>query len=372
MKKVLVKLASFLLLFVFAYANDANLSEESVIEANLPKQKSIFLSYEEVPQKVYVGQVFPIKIKALIANKDFEDITSSFENYDIASLEILNPDAKWQWYSDNIFYNTYYIKVNTKEASFPELSFHLLFENRVIESETLHKAQTNIIELNKDKHFSSVIANSLEINKYKTTYYDDENYIIVIEMEADTSNLEDFSLQWVSRDGIDSKTTNLPFSKIFYYAIVPEHVKEFSFTYFNLLDDNFKKITLPILVDEDKVSTQIGLNPKESSLQIYRYALLSLISILFIYFYLKRGKIIYIVLLLFTLGIGIYEELPIHSIKIQENSKVRILPTENSTIFYTVDRPMYAEKLGNKNQYIKVLLPNEKIGWIKESDVISY
>lgn len=216
----------------------------------------------------------------------------------------------------------------------------------------------------------SVIASSLKVNKYKTTQFNDKNHIIVIEMEAKDSNLGDFKLNWVQKDGIDSFQDNLPFFKIFYYAIIPNYQKNFVFSYFNSEKNDFEKISLPIVVDADEVSTQIGLNPKESSLQAYKNGFYAFIILSFVVLFIRRRKFIYILLIVALLLLIFYDKTPINDIKIEPNTKVKILPTENSTIFHTIDRPMYAERLAVKKEYIKILLPNGKIGWIKEKSVI--
>ena len=108
MIKLLVLLLSFVSFSFSQNLYDSNESNETNSSALTPiKEKSIFLSYEKIPTKVYIGEIFSIKLKAIIANDDFEEITSQFTNYE--NIEIINPDAKWQWFSDNIFYNTFFI-----------------------------------------------------------------------------------------------------------------------------------------------------------------------------------------------------------------------------------------------------------------------
>lgn len=368
MKNILLKLVFLLFISLTCKAYDTNTTDELDQEIALPKQKSIFLSYEEIPQRIYVGELFSIKVKAIIANDEFEDISTSFEQD--ANLTLVNPESKWQWFSDNIFYNTFFMKLTNPQTPLPKIYLSILKNGQVLESEMLESAQTRIVKLNSDKFFSQVIAKSLKIDKFKTTQFNDESYIIVIEMEAEESNLADFHLEWVQRDGIDSSQENLPFSKIFYYAIVPNHQKHFNFTFFNTQRDEFQKISLPIILDDDSVSTQIDLNPKENSLEVYKNILYLFFLLLFVILFFKRKKNIYILFILFIIALFLYEKAPINSIKIATQTQVKILPTKNSTIFYTLDRPMYAEKLAKKNEYIKILLPNGKIGWIKEENVL--
>lgn len=374
MKSILIKLVLLFSIATFSFAqsvyenSDFNESDSAKNSADLSKLQSIFLSYEEVPKKVYVGEVFPVKVKAIIANEDFEEISSMLlygEN-----IEIINQDAKWQWFSDNIFYNTFYFKANDTTSKLPNIKLSIYQGTNRIESATLEATQTNIVKLNGTKYFSNIIAKSLNVKKYKATYFDDKNLIVVLEIEANESNLDNFKLKWVTRDGIDSSVNNLPFHKIFYYAIIPDYVKKFDFTYFNSGKNKFEKISLPITVTDDKISTQIDLNPAESSLQIYKDSAYVVIAIVLLLLFIKRRRKTYLVLLLALIALFLYNKNPLNSVKIDKNKQIRILPTSKSTVFFTTNRTLYAQKLDEKDEYIKILLPNGKIGWIKDDNYV--
>ncbi|WP_024955639.1 hypothetical protein [Sulfurospirillum arcachonense] len=359
MKQVLV------LLFIFiTYSLAQNKYDINNSTNTSQKVKSIFLSYENIPTKVYVGEVFPLKIKAIIANNNFEEITSSFSNSE--NIKVINPDAKWQWFSDNIFYNTFYIKINDNTSQLPDITLSIHQDSLQIDSATIKALNPTKFKLNGTKYFSNVIAKSLKIKKHKMSQFDDKSYIIVLEVEAEQSNLEDFKLQWVTRDGIDSSVDNLPYHRIFYYAIIPNFEKKFDFTYFNTQNNKFEKFSIPIVVDDDSVSTQIDLNPQDSSIQIYIDGAYGVIALILIILFIRRRKITYLILIIMLFVLFAFDKNPLNSIRIDKNTKIKILPTKKSTIFYTTNRTLYAQKLDAKDDYIKILLPNGKIGWIKE------
>ena len=363
MIKLLVLLFSFV---SFSFSQNLYDLNETNSSALIPvKEKSIFLSYEKIPTKVYIGEIFSIKLKAIIANDDFEEITSQFTNYE--NIEIINPDAKWQWFSDNIFYNTFYIKANDVTSKLPNISLNIYLDDHKIDSSLIEAAKPNIIKLNGSNQFSHVIAKSLKIKKHKTSQFDDKNLIIVLEIEAEQSNLNNFHLKDVIRDGIDSSVNNLPFYKIFYYAIIPNHQKKFEFTFFNSITNKFEKLSIPIVVSDDKISTQIDLNPAQNNLQIYKDGAYLIFTIILILLFIRRKKITYIVFLVLLIGLFLYDKNPLNSVKIEANTHIKILPTQKSTIFYITNRTLYAQVLDKKNNYIKILLPNGKIGWIDDS-----
>ncbi len=363
MKKLLVLLFCFATTIFAQAVYESNETNSNTI--GQAKAQSIFLSYEETPSKIYVGELFAIKVKAIIANDDFEEITNTFQ--DSQNIEIINPDAKWQWFSDNIFYNTFYMKANDINSKLPTLNLNIYKDSYKIDSGKLKGPTPNIIKLNETKYFSGVIAKSLKIKKNKTTHFDDKNFIVVLEIEAQQANLKDFSLKWVTRDGIDSSSSNLPYFKIFYYAIVPNYTKNFIFTYFNSVNNKFEKFSIPIVVTDDKISTQIDLNPAQSSLRIYKDGAYGFIGLILILLFIRRKKKAYIIFLIVLIGLFIYDKNPLNSVKIDKGSNIKILPTKKSTIFYTTQRTLYAQKLNERDNYIKILLPNGKIGWINDS-----
>ena len=349
--------------FVYAFSFFDSNSTDTVVEE---KAQSIFLSYEYVPSKVYVGELFKIKVKAIIANDDFEEMTNSFEETE--HLTVINPDAKWKWFSDNIFYNTFYMKVDDITAKLPSLSLNIYQNSLKIDSQTLEAITPSIIKLNSTKYFSGVIAQSLKVLKKRTTRFDDKNLIVVLEIEAKIANLDDFSLEWVTRDGIDSSSKNLPYFKIFYYAIVPDYTKEFTFSYFDKDTNRFEKISLPIVVADEEISTQIDINPAKSSLQIYKDGAYGLVALGLILLFIKRRRKTYIVLLAMLVALFIYNKNPFNSVKVAKGSQMKILPIEKSTVFYVTSRTLYAQKLHEKDKYIKIILPNGKIGWIEKDE----
>lgn len=349
-----------------------NLEEEntSAIEQSVPfeKIKSIFLSYEETPERVYVNGIFTIKVKAIIANNEFEEIQSDFIG--AAGSEVLNPDAKWQWFSDNIFYNTYYLKVKEANATLPDLRIGVYQNAQLIEESLLAATNPNIIALNASRDFSGILAQEFKVKKSKTSRFDDKSLIIVIEMESKYGNLGDFKLDWVIKDGIDTLNDTLPISSIYYYAIIPNYTKKFDFTYFNTLSNRFEKISLPIVVDDETLSTQIDLNPNQSDLQIYKDASYGVVGLIFLLLFWRRKKIVYLFLVLVAAGLFIYSQNPLGDLRLQKGINVRILPTEKSTVFYVTPRVLYAQVLGKNEKFIKLLLPNGKIGWIKAQDAL--
>jgi hypothetical protein len=343
---------------VSGYTKDLNTTVPDI------KENIIFLSYEKKPDRIYVNQIFKIKIKAVIARNDFDRITTSFQNG--KDIKVLNPKNSWKWFNDNIYFIEYYLKVTTSEANLPDVGISVYKGSNLLAFKTLKSFKPEIIELKKNEIFSGVIAKKLRVIKSKTTKFDKKSNILVMEIEALQGNLRDFNIQSTIKNGIDSFKENLPYSKIFYFAIVPNTQKEFKFSYFNVDKNKFENFIIPLEVISEDTSTQLELNPKESKVSMYKNIILTGIAFLSLILFFFRRKIVYIIIFI---GIAVYLFIfynPFDSIIVPKNTKIRILPTYNSTIFYITDRKIVAEKLNTTKEYIKILLPNGKIGWIKK------
>jgi len=354
-----------LLLLSLALLVPAFAAEES---AFLGHSKSLFLSVEETPSKVYVGQVFSIKLKAIVANDKIDGLGNTFSS--ATGVDVLNPQNPWERSRDNTYYNTFYFKINSKTAVMPRLSVSLVERQEALESEIITLNTPQLIQLKADPFFSNVITQSLTINKYKTTTFDAKNVIIVLEIEATAANLKDFKLSGIAKSGIDSFSDNGTSQKIYYYAILPNYQKSFDFTYFDLGSNKFNKITLPMSIESDEVSTQLGLNPKESIFEFYKTVGYGILSFIFFIILLKRRKWYYFVLSLIFLALFFLDQNPLNNAKLKSNSTIMILPMERSTVFFTSDKILDIEKLGERDNYIKILLPDGKIGWTDRENII--
>lgn len=340
------------------------LAEESVYENY---SKSLFLSLENAPQKVYVGQIFPIKVKTIVAHTKIDDLKTTFSN--LKNVDIINPDSPWESSANNTYYNTFYFKITQHTALLPTLSVALVQNQTLIESTALSLPIPTIIQLKKDALFSNVIANTLSVNKYKTTTFDAKNIITVLEIETTGANLKDFKLSEIAKSGIDSFSENGNSQKIYYYAVLPNYQKNFEFTYFDLPSNKFNKISLPLTIENEEVSTQLGLNPKESIFEFYKSIAYALAAFVFFFLFIFYRKWYFLLLSLLFLALYFWDQNPLNKVTLKTGSSMKILPMERSTIFYTSDKTLEVEKLGERETYIKILLPDGKIGWTERENI---
>jgi len=329
--------------------------------------KSLFLSHAPLPERIYLNQVFSLTLKAIVARDDYKTLETEFgQSQDVT---VLNPQSPWVLESNNVFTNTFYFKASSSQAQLPRITLFLSDNGITVESDILSPQPLSIVSLNHNASFSGVVAESLHVKRFKTSRFDGQHLIMVIEIDAFGANLEDFSLGYVAKQGIDSFSGEFPEEKIIYFAIFEDHRERLEFNYFDLKNNRFERIVLPIVVDAGDVSTQIGLNPKESPFQMYKNASALVVAALFLLLYAFRRRILYLLLSLAFSAYYAYSISPFSQITIKPDTRVRIIPTERSTIFFTTEDYTRVEYLGSTEEYLKILLPTGKIGWIKEENV---
>ncbi len=346
---------------------EESFEQDSSFEDPFIKVKNILLSYSDKPEKIYLLQHFPVHIKAIIPQTNLRAIQTDFIGG--KDYKVLNPDRPWEKSGENSYENTFYLKLLTKHAKIPNIKVTKQSESGKIQSEVLKAFEAKLVSLRQDNLFCKVLANSLEVNKHQERKYDEQNNIVVLELNASSANLEDFHIPFASREGIDDIKTDGLNQKIYYFCIVPNSKKIFKFKYFNLLRNRFEIISFDIKPIDTTISTHTNLNPQKNKYIIYKMIALAVVAFLFILLYFKTKKIYYIAFALITIIFLFYTQVPIRKVTIRENVALRILPMQNSTIFFRTTKPLSADILLKKDSYTKVLLPNKKIGWIKNEDL---
>ncbi len=360
--------------------------------SSLLANKVIYLSYDEVPQRVVKGEIFSITIKALSTIRDFQNIEYAFTNHN--GLEVLNT-IPYREEKGKYYYETFYFSTIGSQAKLPDIEATLitaddyspLDENltEVIDIDIFdfNETQTyydttvlvgtklNVVTLNPKKNFSNIIANSFELVEYKTTNYDNNHNIIVFVATAQNCNIDEISFNGVYKQGIESVTSSYFDSRITYYVVIREDIENFTFSYFDLTKNRFIRINIPIIVDDDSVTTQSDIKPKDQSHEILKMKIAAGVALVGFVFILWRRKYIYLILILIPLIYIVYLSIPEKEICIKSGSQIHLLPVDNGTIFETTTSKLYLQKEGSTKTFVKVKLQNEKIGWVKNEDICS-
>ncbi len=329
--------------------------------------RNILLSYTRTPEKIYLGQHFRIGISAIIPQTDITAIQTDFIGG--RSWKLLNRDHPWVQTGENRYENSFILKLTAPDAKLPNIKVTNQSSDGTIKSEILKPFGTKVVALHKDELFSGVIADTLQVRNHQERPYDEHANIVVLEINATNANLEDFHIPYASREGIDDLKQNGDSQKIYYFAIVSNLKKAFKFKYFNPKLKRYEIVSFDIKPIDTSISTHTELNPQKNKYILYKALFLIAMALLFIALFIFYRRYLYLLFALVFIGLLFYVQIPITRTKLPSGTPLRILPVANSTIFFRTQQPLEVDILLKKRGYTKVLLPNKKIGWVKNEDI---
>lgn len=332
---------------------------------NLFAAKNLYLSYKTIPKNVYKDQRFEVVVKALITTKYFDQINTSFDG---GNIKPLNPSSQWEKVSSNVYENSFHFKASSSNFKLPNFKVSLQKNGTLIDKSILGAVNISYSDIAKgDKRFTNVIAKDLKLKAYKTKQYNNKESLTIIDIDAINSNLEDFNLQGIKEQGVSKLTDKYPSQNLIYYFVMPVHKKKVVFNYYNTSTKSLETVTVPLILQNELVSTQTDLNPNDSSFEKYKKMAVAALFILFLVVYiLKRKKIFLFITIILFIITSIYL-MPNKRGIVKKDTFIYILPTKNSTIFFKLEEKQKVEVLNKKSDFIKIMgIDNKFIGWVKE------
>lgn len=340
---------------------DLNTSDpESYIEA----EKLLFPSVLEVPQRVYVGQIFAVTYKLLSVRKDSDILVEARDREGIRLIETPERLIPVTSQSFKIYY-----QITQPRVRLPDLDFSYVDDEQYVRR--LKGETFRAIPLKPPVNFCKVLAKKMEIVNYQASSYTDGTNILALELNATEGNLFDFRLNGSSNQGQDRYEGDMNRSLLVYYAIFPESVERVTFTYFNLNDHRFNKFTLPILVKSNHVSTQVNLDPKANEFTKFKIALALVLILFWLILFWRKRRWIYLLLAVAAGAYVLTYLIPLRSVCIKPQSSLYLLPIEKSSVFLRTYEETEVKKMGERGDFIKIVLPNKQIGWVRKNDVCS-
>jgi hypothetical protein len=195
---------------------------------------------------------------------------------------------------------------------------------------------------------------------------------VVFVATATNCDISALKLNNVYKQGTESITESHLDSKIIYYAIIDKKIENLSFSYFSLVKNKFVSIDIPIVVNDDSVTTQSDLKPKDQSNEIIKMSVAAVIAFLALIMILWKKSYIYLIFIIIPLAYIIYVGVPSKEICIKAGTQIHLLPVTNGTIFETTSKEYRLQKEDEVKGWIKVQLENQKIGWVKDEDICSH
>ncbi|MBE9819165.1 SH3 domain-containing protein [Campylobacter concisus] len=334
------------------------------------KVKELLLKATNVPKNVVIGEIFSVEIVADTQN-DFE---FEFETQlDETNIKWLNKkNFQWVKSEDNKYVGTFYLEATSIDAKTLKVSLDLKRNGENYQSSSINIFLPKLKELRSDENYNHIVADNLEVKKFKTTKFDDINNIMVVEIYGNNVDLSAFNIEnkTILKQGVDTINGDFNSQSAYYFAVFKPNKKSLDFNYYNLKKAKFESFSLPVSVEDDDVSTQIGLNPKQSEFSTYKDVMIYSCVVIFILLAVWRRRLSYFFVATIFIALGIYTYNPFGKAILKPDISVSILPTKNSTIFYTSHKNENVEILDTKGDYSKILFADGKIGWVKKDNLV--
>ncbi|WP_103588635.1 SH3 domain-containing protein [Campylobacter concisus] len=334
------------------------------------KVKELLLKATNVPKNVVIGEIFSVEIVADTQN-DFE---FEFETQlDETNIKWLNKkNFQWVKSEDNKYVGTFYLEAMSIDAKTLRVSLDLKRNGENYQNSNINIFLPKLKELRSDENYNHIVADNLEVKKFKTTKFDDINNIMVVEIYGNNVDLSAFNIEnkTILKQGVDTISGDFNSQSAYYFAVFKPNKKSLDFNYYNLKKAKFESFSLPVSVEDDDVSTQIGLNPKQSEFSTYKDVTIYSCAVIFILLAIWRRRLSYFFVAAIFIVLGIYTYNPFGKAVLKPDISVSILPTKNSTIFYTSRKNENVEILDTKGDYSKILFADGKIGWVKKDNLV--
>ncbi|GAA7513735.1 SH3 domain-containing protein [Helicobacter pylori] len=358
------------LLVAFLVAEDAHEPEEikaKVAYVKIPQLEDL----ENTP--VYIGQTIGVTYDLLLFDAEFLEAKIK-DGLDKTQIELLSKMPKWKKVEKELFRATYYYKIKGIKAIIPSLEVSAFSnKDKYIDYSIAPKVALQVTDLSKNPRYANVMAKDLQVVQYKTKDYDDKNNILVMELAFKEATWEDFHIKEAIKQGFDNASLNQIKAKegsVFYYCVLPKTLQNLSFDYFSLSNRQFKTLSFSAIPTQDTTGIQSDLIPKNNFLVFSNVALLALCVFFLVLFFIFGRKLIFLGLGVLCLGFVLYNLLFTQkSALLLAHKKIRILPTQNSTILGLSRDEMPIKILGSHDDYYKILTPHEQIGWVKKDEV---
>lgn len=334
------------------------------------KVKELLLKATNVPKNVVIGEIFSVEIVADTQNDfEFEFETQLYET----NIKWLNKkNFQWIKSEDNKYVGTFYLEATSIDAKTLKVGLDLKRNGENYQSSSINIFLPKLKELRSDENYNHIVADNLEVKKFKTTKFDDINNIMVVEIYGNNVDLSAFNIEnkTILKQGVDTINGDFNSQSAYYFAVFKPNKKSLDFNYYNLKKAKFESFSLPVSVEDDDVSTQIGLNPKQSEFSTYKDVTIYSCAVIFILLAIWRRKFSYFFVAAVFIALGIYTYNPFGKAVLKPDVSVTILPTKNSTVFYTSRKNENVEILDTKDDYSKILFADGKIGWVKKDNLV--
>lgn len=346
-------------------------SEQSVFTMHTPSQeRHLYTTLASKPERLFKGEIFAITLRSIVTADTFQTLGYRFVGG--RGLQLLDNTPE-RTNRDRVYYDTFYFKATGSHVVLPDITPYITSGlSYAADSKTIGGTPIDVTVLNPPKTFCGVLADRFSITHAKTTVYDAHHNILVFMAEANRSDLGDFTIPSALKQNFESLHSTPHASKMTYYAVLPKRVESLRFDYFNLRSKQYERISIPIDVDDDLVSTMSDLKPVEHGHNYQKAVIFAGIAVLFFLAALWRRSLLFLLLALAAGGYAAWLTIPLRKVCIHKGAPIYLLPMRNATVFEITPVQYELEMQGHIKGYTKVRLVNNKIGWVKDEDTCAH
>lgn len=322
------------------------------------------MQFTNLPAHPYIGEIIAVTVKLTPVDLASGNIEYTVQNEQ--GLRIFSETPRRSVKEDGV-YDTFYFLVQEGSIRLPDITATLSSTGAA--SEPLVGSTMSATPLTPPSTYANVLADKFTIVNYKTTPYNQDSNVVIFTVKASRCNIGNFSLPNAIKQGFESKFPNVGESQMTYYAIIPNSEQSLTFSIFNLQKQRYEALSIPIVVDDDTVSTQSDLSPTDERHTELKVGAAGIAGIALIaLFYWRRDKW-YLYASVLPMFYVVYALLPNQNVCVKKDAPVYLLPMHHGTIFEMTSKEEHLETEKEVGDFVKVQLDENKVGWVNKRDL---
>ena len=282
----------------------------------------------------------------------------------------LNPKPLWKKKSAGIYETTIHLIASSAQSNIDALTLTLKRNGIFFQNKTIKPDLPKIKNIQLRTDFANFVGENLEIKMVKSSKFNEYSNLTTIELASKNGNLSLFQIPGeFQKQGFDSLKGDYKNQTGIYFIISDNNKTNINFSYYDYTQNIFKELNLDIKVQDNDLSTQVPLNPKEGEFRLYKELSIYIAIILFLLLFIWKKSYYSFIIAVAFIAYSIYDNKPFSEAKLKANSKIRILPMPNSTIFAIAAKEQNVKIITKNENFTKIILQNETIGWVENESI---
>lgn len=340
--------------------------DPSLIYQNIDPIELVLTS--QIKEKsIYIYQPFTLNLTANTDKVLDFDMNLTMRSNDITWL---NPKPLWKKKSAGIYETTIHLIASSAQSNIDALTLTLKRNGIFFQNKTIKPDLPKIKNIQLRTDFANFVGENLEIKMVKSSKFNEYSNLTTIELASKNGNLSLFQIPGeFQKQGFDSLKGDYKNQTGIYFIISDNNKTNINFSYYDYTQNIFKELNLDIKVQDNDLSTQVPLNPKEGEFRLYKELSIYIAIILFLLLFIWKKSYYSFIIAVAFIAYAIYDNKPFSEAKLKANSKIRILPMPNSTIFAIAAKEQNVKIITKNENFTKIILQNETIGWVENESI---